>query len=73
MYRLYKNDHAKTTYVGLPVTFRQIYLFLITISSLDLKYFFLKPVRLVMSGFLRVQTMLVLFTFSNSMLKEPVL
>jgi len=39
---------------------RKIYMFLIIISTLDLKYSVLKPVRLVMSGLLRMQTMFIM-------------
>jgi hypothetical protein len=59
MYGLYKNDHANTNNVGLPVTVRNIYMFLITISALHLKYSLLKPVRHMISGLLRMQTMFV--------------
>ena len=60
MYRLYKNDHASTSNVGLPVTVGNIYMFLITISALDLKCSLLKPVRLVIGGLLRMRTMFIM-------------
>jgi len=56
-----------------PLSLRQIYMFLINISSLELKYSFWN-LRHMMSGLLKVQAIfVVLFAFSNSLLKQPVL
>jgi hypothetical protein len=69
MYTLSKNDHQKSTYKVLPTIFRHIYMFLITISALYLKCSLLKPVRHVMSGLLKMQTIfMMLFTNINSTL-----
>ena len=60
MYTFYKNEHAGKTNVGLPDTVRNIYMFLITISAMDLKCSLLKPVRIFVSGLLRMQTIFVM-------------
>jgi len=61
---------VNATCIGLLVNVRNIYMFVITISALDLKRSLLKPVRFVVSGLLMMQTMLlVLFAVINSMLK----
>jgi len=63
-------DNASTLYVGVPVTMRNIYMFLNTISTLDVKFSLLRPVRLVMSRVPTLQTMVImLFAFINSTLQ----
>jgi len=60
MYGLYKNDNSGKSNVGLPVTGRNIYMFLITISTMDEKCSLLKSLTLVIGGLLRMRTMFVM-------------